>query len=258
VRLIRCPLCPDSDQIPQRGETTRCAKERHQYDRGRQLRAIFESLLILSICANIFRNPCERTLAWTGWLLPYLLSRFSRLSVGARNERVNVSPNMRHRDAAFAPLFDVEYTSVGVARTHFVEWSHSTRRSDRNLHLARGARAGHDCSLLRAPRFEMALSRLTGGFVRTRGPEWVKLRPACPNQPLPFRPPLTDAARVLPVACYLEHAIEADVAGRTGVRITHESGPCSMQSACLKGANRRHRDYPVGWLFDHLVGAGEQ
>jgi hypothetical protein len=30
VRLARCPLCPDSDQIPQRSETTRCANNRHR------------------------------------------------------------------------------------------------------------------------------------------------------------------------------------------------------------------------------------
>jgi hypothetical protein len=28
VRLTRCPLCPDSDQLPQRSKTTRCARRR--------------------------------------------------------------------------------------------------------------------------------------------------------------------------------------------------------------------------------------
>jgi hypothetical protein len=43
VRLDRCPLCPDSDQIPQRSEMTLCANNRH---------------------AALFKPPCRPIARW--------------------------------------------------------------------------------------------------------------------------------------------------------------------------------------------------
>ena len=65
VRLTRCPLFPDSDQIPQRSETTRCAIKRpHAKRRAKAFRTSEKLARLRNSAVPLFlkktSQPCER------------------------------------------------------------------------------------------------------------------------------------------------------------------------------------------------------